>query len=150
VAHREFHPPNAVSVKLLLPPRQNRGISHTGLAGLVYSLGANTPLHRPLYEVLPMLDRARTPVRGMFLVTFAIGLLAAYGAHVVLQCRPRLQVIARAILIALLLVEIARVSGSRMTRFTPAQSVCATELAAHRDLATRLRAEPGLGRITVN
>jgi len=121
-----------------------------GLAGLVYSLGANTPLHRLLYEVLPMLDKARTPERGMFLVTFAISVLAAYGAHLVLQYRPRLQVIAGAILVALLLVEIARVSGSRMTPFTPAQSVCATELFAHRDLAKRLRADPGLGRISVN
>jgi hypothetical protein len=58
-----------------------------GAGALVYSLGANTPLHRIAYAVLPMLDKARTPVRAMFLVGLALAVLAAYGADVLLERR---------------------------------------------------------------
>jgi hypothetical protein len=143
----------ALALAGLAGVRAERWLLHTamiGLGGLIYSLGAHTPLHRLLYEALPMLDKARTPVRGLFLVTFAISVLGAYGAHRLLERLPRYRAAAAVALLALLLAETARVSWRRMTPFDPARSVCATELVSHRDLAGRLRAEPGLGRITAN
>ncbi len=69
---------------------RNRPIHYVALLGagtLVYCLGGNTPLHRLAYAVLPMLDKARTPVRGMFLVGLALAVLAACGADVLLDRR---------------------------------------------------------------
>jgi len=61
-----------------------------GAGALVYSLGAHTPLHRIAYEILPGLEKARTPVRGMYLVGFALCLLAAWGADVLIERRHSL------------------------------------------------------------
>jgi hypothetical protein len=71
--------------------RPLRYIALLGAGGLVYSLGANTPLHRLAYAVLPMLDKARTPVRGMFLVGLAMAVLAASGADMLLERRVSLR-----------------------------------------------------------
>jgi hypothetical protein len=121
-----------------------------GLAGLVYSLGVHTPVHHLLYQLLPMLDKARNPFRGMFLVTFAMSVLAAFGANRLLAHLPRFRSIAGGALIALLLLEVSRVSGRRITALDPAHSVCANEMLSHQDLVAQLRQEPALGRITVN
>ncbi|MGA2181531.1 MAG: YfhO family protein [Bryobacteraceae bacterium] len=67
--------------------RPLRYVALLGAGGLLYSLGANTPLHRLAYAVLPMVDKARTPVRGMFLVGLALAVLAACGADVLLERR---------------------------------------------------------------
>ena len=61
-----------------------------GLGALVYSLGAHTPLHRIAYELLPGIEKARTPERGMYLVGFALCLLAAWGADVLIERRHSL------------------------------------------------------------
>jgi len=58
-----------------------------GAGALVYSLGAHTPLHRIAYELLPGLDKARTPERGMYLVGFALCVLAAWGADLLIERR---------------------------------------------------------------
>jgi hypothetical protein len=71
--------------------RPVRYVALLGAAGLLYSLGGNTPLHRLAYAVLPMLDKARTPVRGMFLVGLALAVLAACGADVLLERRLSLR-----------------------------------------------------------
>jgi Bacterial membrane protein YfhO len=72
--------------------RPLRYVALLGAGGVVYSLGANTPVHRLAYAVLPMLDKARTPVRGMFLVGLALAVLAACGADVLLDRRFSLRV----------------------------------------------------------
>ena len=64
-----------------------RYIALLGLGGLLYSLGGSTPPHRLAWEILPMLDKARTPVRGMFLAGLALAVLAACGADTVLNRR---------------------------------------------------------------
>ncbi|MGO4883126.1 MAG: hypothetical protein ACLP59_20225 [Bryobacteraceae bacterium] len=61
--------------------RSVRIASYLGLGAALYAMGATTPVHKFLYTVLPMLDMARHPVRGLFLVTFAVSLLAASGAE---------------------------------------------------------------------
>ena len=168
----------------------------TGAAGLVYALD-----HR-LYGLLPMLDKARNPVRGVFLVSLALSLMAAYGADwllttdrqkmravfaivmvvaaafvavswsgIVTEMYPALPshyllfgLIASAALgvlaltpahrikaavpIALLLLEVTAVTRVRITRFDKAHTVCATALVGYDGLASRLRAEPNLGRIS--
>jgi hypothetical protein len=57
-----------------------RMVAFAGAGGLVYALGAFAPIHRILYTVLPMLDKARNPVRGLYLVSFALSFMAAFGA----------------------------------------------------------------------
>jgi hypothetical protein len=56
-----------------------RGFALAAGLSLLYALGANTPRHRLLYDLLPALDKARTPVRGLFIFAFAISGLAAIG-----------------------------------------------------------------------
>jgi len=58
-----------------------------GAGALLYSLGANTPFHRIAWALLPGIDKARTPVRGMYLVGFASCLLAAWGADALIERR---------------------------------------------------------------
>ncbi len=59
-----------------------------GGGALVYALGGPTPVQRLLYTVVPLLDKLRTPVRGLFLVAFALSLLAAFGAQTLLEKLP--------------------------------------------------------------
>lgn len=54
------------------------------LAGLVYSLGAFTPLHGFLYGLVPNLAKARLPVRALHLVGLGLALLAAFGLDALL------------------------------------------------------------------
>lgn len=79
--------------------RPFRYVALLGAGGLVHSLGANTPLHRLAYAVLPMLDKARTPVRGMFLAGLALAVLAACGADVLLERRCSLRFAAPALIV---------------------------------------------------
>lgn len=186
-----------------------RIVAFAGAGGLVYALGAFTPIHRILYTVLPMLDKARNPVRGLFLVCFALSFMAAFGADWLLSgrqrsWRPALAIVAgvtaiflaisflglqaemypalpshyllkgtiaalalsalalwrrpsafhrrasATVLIALVIVELGAVSRLRMTQLDRAHTVCATALVEHQDLADRLRAERGIGRINLD
>ena len=89
-----------------------RTASYLGLGGLAYALGASTPIHRVLYTLLPMLDKARLPVRGLFLVTFAVSLLAAFGAQAFLTEGTRRRRLALAVLVGVAAVFVlARASG---------------------------------------
>lgn len=47
--------------------------------GIIYSLGALTPLQGILYSILPVVDKARVPARGILIVNFGLALLAAFG-----------------------------------------------------------------------
>jgi hypothetical protein len=53
--------------------------------GLLYALGAATPLHGLLYAILPALEKARVPARALHLVGFGVALLAAYGVDCLLE-----------------------------------------------------------------
>jgi hypothetical protein len=47
--------------------------------GLLYALGAATPLHGLLYSLVPTLEKARVPARALHLVGFGLAILAAHG-----------------------------------------------------------------------
>lgn len=49
------------------------------LFGLLYALGPLTPVHRLLYAAVPMLDKARAPVRALYLCNLGMAVLAAFG-----------------------------------------------------------------------
>jgi hypothetical protein len=55
------------------------------LGSVLYALGANTPLHRLAYAFLPLVEKARSPGRGIFLAGFALSALAAVGADLVIR-----------------------------------------------------------------
>ena len=55
------------------------------LGSIIYALGANTPLHRLAYAFLPLMEKARSPGRGIFLAGFALSALAAVGADLVIR-----------------------------------------------------------------
>lgn len=72
----------ALAVLALVYTRANRHVPMLTILGsfaLLYSLGGHTPFHRVLYQVLPMLDKARAPGRGLYVVGFFISALAAIG-----------------------------------------------------------------------
>jgi hypothetical protein len=56
-------------------------------ASLVFALGAATPIHGLLYSFVPMLGKARVPVRAIHLLSFAAAVLAAYGFDALLRRR---------------------------------------------------------------
>jgi hypothetical protein len=116
------------------------------LGGMVYVLGANTPLHRLLYEALPMLDKARSPSRGAFLATFALTFLAAHGADLVIRRAPW----SGPVLLALVLLEARPVVEARMIPLGQNRTVCADAMLSYGPLAEKLRAEPGVGRVAAN
>ncbi|MBL8232049.1 MAG: YfhO family protein [Bryobacterales bacterium] len=60
------------------------GLSLAAIA-TVYSLGSFAPLNGIIYSVVPVLDKARIPSRGMALLGLAICVLAVYGWEHVLR-----------------------------------------------------------------
>jgi hypothetical protein len=65
--------------------RRVRMLGFLTLGSIIYALGANTPLHRLAYEFLPLMEKARSPGRGIFLAGFALSALAAVGADLVIR-----------------------------------------------------------------
>ncbi len=65
--------------------RRVRMLGFLTLGSLLYALGANTPLHRLAYQFLPLVEKARSPGRGIFLAGFALSALAAVGADLVIR-----------------------------------------------------------------
>jgi len=65
--------------------RRVRMLGFLTLGSVIYALGANTPLHRLAYEFLPLVEKARSPGRGIFLAGFALSALAAVGADLVIR-----------------------------------------------------------------
>ena len=65
--------------------RRVRMLGFLALGSLIYALGANTPLHRLAYAFLPLVEKARSPGRGIFLAGFALSALAAVGADLVIR-----------------------------------------------------------------
>jgi len=61
------------------------------LAALAFALGAATPIHGPLYALLPGLNKARMPVRAIHLFNLGLCILAAYGLDALRAgLRPRI------------------------------------------------------------
>jgi hypothetical protein len=55
--------------------------------GILFSLGAATPVHRIAYEIVPLVDRFRAPAMMLGPVSFLICLLAGHGWQAVLDRR---------------------------------------------------------------
>lgn len=124
-----------------------RFVAALAAISLVYALGASTPVHRLFYDWLPLLDKARTPVRGLYLFGFAASVLAALGAAVLLQ---RLgSAVAAVLLPGIVLVEMWRVTPLRMTALDGA-AVCATDLLRPDPRVAELRRGGAVGRITTD
>lgn len=56
-----------------------QGLAFSAGLALLYALGGNTPFQRILYHLLPAIDKARTPARGLFIFALAAAGLAAIG-----------------------------------------------------------------------
>jgi hypothetical protein len=67
-----------------------RWMTALAAAALVFSAGAATPVHGLLYSWVPLLGKARIPVRAIHLLNFAVVVLAAYGFDTALARRERL------------------------------------------------------------
>jgi|SRR5579872_566725 len=65
--------------------RRVRMLGFLALGSVIYALGANTPLHRLAYEFFPLVEKARSPGRGIFLAGFALSALAAVGADLIIR-----------------------------------------------------------------
>jgi hypothetical protein len=64
--------------------RRVRGLTTLVILGAIFALGALTPLHGLMFSFLPLLGKARVPVRAIHLVNFGLVVLAAYGLDRVL------------------------------------------------------------------
>jgi len=69
--------------------RTVRLLSAVALGGLLIALGADTPVHRVAYTILPMVEKARYPAMAVVLCQAGIAALAALGldALIVASCR---------------------------------------------------------------
>jgi hypothetical protein len=65
--------------------RRVRMLGFLTLGSVIYALGTNTPLHRLAYALLPLMEKARSPGRGIFLAGFALSALAAVGADLLIR-----------------------------------------------------------------
>jgi hypothetical protein len=69
-----------------------------GLGGLIFSLGTFSIFHGPLYALLPMVEKARTPAFAILVLQFSVIVLSAYGLDAGLNEAWRRRVV-RALLI---------------------------------------------------
>lgn len=119
----------------------------TGIAAM-YALGGLTPLHRFLYEVVPLLEKARAPVRAIYLCNFAMAVLAAYGLDRLLARRASYWLLL--FLMALSLVELTGVSGERIQSLHDKGKLNLVGLLFQdQDVVNYLRSQPGPLRIAV-
>ncbi len=82
--------------------------------GLLFALGAATPLHRLAYAVVPMIGRFRAPAMMLGPVTFAVAMLAGFGWQAIADSReggelpwPRILVGAGVLVLPLLAAALA-------------------------------------------
>ena len=92
------------------------------LLGVLFALGAATPVHRIAYAILPLIGSLRAPAMMLGPVAVFVGLLAAYGWEAVLRARdeePRVSRVFLAVLAGpiLLLGVWAAVSPSGLANF---------------------------------
>ncbi len=80
----------AAGIRSGLPGEQRRTVVFLGVAGLLgvlFALGAATPVHRIAYAVLPLIESLRAPAMMLGPVAVFVALLAAYGWEAVLHRR---------------------------------------------------------------
>lgn len=109
--------------------------------GVIVALGAHTPFHGWLYEWVPMADKARVPVRAIFLTNLALAVLAATGAA---RLAPRWRWLA----LALAMLELANGSRERLVREDQASLV--HWRSSHADLIAFLHQLPRPLRLMVD
>ncbi len=64
-----------------------RWFATLGCVSIVYALGGFTAFHGIIYSLIPILDKARVPIRALSLTCLALALLASYGLDILLR-RP--------------------------------------------------------------
>ena len=85
--------------------RRVRMLGFLALGSVLYALGANTPLHWLVYKFLPLVEKARSPGRGIFLAGFALSALAAVGADLIIRgLVPRRAILIPAVAVVAMLV----------------------------------------------
>jgi hypothetical protein len=125
-----------------------RWIAILFLIALAYALGANFPFHGILYSIMPMLGKARTPIRAIFFCTMALALLAAFGLD---QLKARLPQNWSALFCGILLLTVLEIDPVSDGRIEDRQkSPLFQALYANGDIAAYLRAQPGPLRVSVN
>jgi hypothetical protein len=72
---------------LLWRERQDRWVAVLALVSAVYALGAVSPLHGVMYSIVPVLGKARLPVRALLLYNLAAAVLAAFGLEALIKKR---------------------------------------------------------------
>ena len=73
-----------------LPREQRRTVGFLAVAsllGILFALGAATPIHRIAYALLPLIGNLRAPAMMLGPVAVFVALLAAYGWEAVLEAR---------------------------------------------------------------
>lgn len=60
-------------------PRREKLVAMAGIAGLVLSLGSNTPIYGILYRIIPLYSYIRVPARWWILSLFALAVLSAWA-----------------------------------------------------------------------
>ncbi|MEA2474729.1 MAG: hypothetical protein QOE06_2644, partial [Thermoleophilaceae bacterium] len=58
------------------------------LLSLLYAMGYQAGVHRAAYDLIPLIDKLREPVRALMLTHFALAVLAGYGASALSERRP--------------------------------------------------------------
>jgi hypothetical protein len=61
-----------------------------GLAALLFALGRESVVHALAWLLVPLLEKARIAVRGLYIVTLCAALLAGWGVQAMLLPTPRL------------------------------------------------------------
>jgi len=129
-----------------------RWLAVVAVGAALYSLGAHTPLHKILYSVVPLLDRARIPVRAFHLLNFGLAALAARGFDALLAGpRKRWTRWLALALGGLMFFELSQIApGGLASRSDTSRNQYASALRGDRDIADFLRAQPGPVRAAVN
>lgn len=121
--------------------------------GVVFALGAYTPVHRWLYEILPHFDKARSPATAICLFALAASALAGLGLDAVLHRVRSLRFALPLSLAAcgLILFEVSKVNLVFAPALTETPRLAAPLSLAHdAEAAAFLRSQPGHYRIDVD
>ena len=79
----------AIGVSVYWRVKAVRMTTAVALGGLLFAMAGSVNLYGVLYSILPLLDKARTPVTGIHLFHFGVAVAAAYGTDACLGMRLR-------------------------------------------------------------
>jgi len=88
--------------------RAVRVLAGMGICALIYAAGQSTVIHGLFYALIPMVGKARVPLRAVALAHFALAALAGWGLDALLRRTAPL----RAVALALTLLGCAIVAGA--------------------------------------